>query len=311
MDRQQTIARISGCYIPLPTLFRDGDFELNLDGMRRHVRFLLDAGVREGNGVFLVGGGAGEFSTLSTDERLRLLDTVLAEAGGRVGVVLGVQSNDQREAVRLARGAKAAGAVAIQAAPPFYHPPTDDDVFEWIAALAAADVGIVFYTTYWTGYRTSLEMLGRLADVPQIVAIKWASPSYHEFEQGLRHFASRLAFIDNQLHFVFSHMLGARGVNLHPSNYWPTWGVKFWELLEAGRYREAQDEMTRVVSPYYDLCGEVARFTGGEGHIDKLCLELVGLDSSRCRPPTRDIRPQFRERIRKMLVECGTIEEKG
>lgn len=35
--------RIEGCYIPIPTLFRDGDLDLNLPGMKRHVRFLLVA----------------------------------------------------------------------------------------------------------------------------------------------------------------------------------------------------------------------------------------------------------------------------
>ena len=38
---------------------------------------------------------------------------------------------------------------------------------------------------------------------------------------------------------------------------------------------------------------------------DKLCLELIGLDSSRSRPPIRDIRPVYREKVRKMLKSCG------
>jgi hypothetical protein len=31
-------------------------------------------------------------------------------------------------------------------------------------------------------------------------------------------------------------------------------------------------------------------------------MELVGLPSSRCRPPTRDVRDAFRERCRAMMV---------
>jgi hypothetical protein len=34
-------------------------------------------------------------------------------------------------------------------------------------------------------------------------------------------------------------------------------------------------------------------------------MELVGLDSSRCRPPTRDVRQKFRERARQMMIESG------
>jgi 4-hydroxy-tetrahydrodipicolinate synthase len=208
--------------------------------------------------------------------------------------------------VALARAAQRLGAAAIQVSPPFYHPPTDDDVYEYVRAAAeAADVGVVLYATHWMGYKVTPPLINRLAELPGLVGLKWAAPHPYQYELGLRLFAGRLCVIDNQLEFVLSHMLGARGINTHPSNYWPEWGVRLWGLLEAGSYREAQGEITRVLSPYYDLCTEVAQFTGGEGHLDKLCLELVGLDSSRCRPPTRDIRPLFREKARAMLRQCG------
>lgn len=305
MDRTQLARRISGCYIPIPTLFRDGDLELNLPGMQRHVKFLLDGGIREGNSVLLVAGGAGEFCSLSLEERLRCAEAAVEAAAGKVGVILGAQTTNQKELVALARGAERLGCLAVQAAPPFYHPPTEDDVLEWLRAISdAADVGIVFYTTYWTGFRSSKDFLGRLADLPGMVAVKWAAPHHHLFEQGLRLFADKLLFIDNQLNFVFSHILGARGINLHPSNYWPQWGLRLWEHLQAGRYAEAQAEMTKVSSPYYDLAWEICEFTGGEGHLDKLCMELIGLDGGRCRPPTRDIRDRYRDRVRQMLRRC-------
>ena len=60
-----------------------------------------------------------------------------------------------------------------------------------------------------------------------------------------------------------------------------------------------------MYTPWEDIMAEIGKFTGGEGHLDKLCLELVGMDSSRCRPPTRDIRPLFREKVRQMLLKCG------
>jgi 4-hydroxy-tetrahydrodipicolinate synthase len=306
MNRAQVALRIRGCYVPIPTLFNDGDLELNLAGMRRHVRHLLAEGVKEGNGVILTAGGAGEFSVLSVDERLKIAEAVIEEAAGRVGVILGVGTTNQRELTALVKGAARLGAAAVQLAPPFYHPHTQEDVLDWVRAAGdAADIGVVFYTTYWTGFKTTVDYIGRLEELSNVVAIKWATPHVHDFEHALRLYASRLLFIDNQLQFVLSHMLGGRGINLHPSNYWPAWGIKLWDLLEAGRYQEAQVEMTRVVSPYYDLCGEVAQFTGGEGHLDKLCMELIGLDGGRCRPPTRDIRDQYRAKVRTMVQQCG------
>ena len=58
--------------------------------------------------------------------------------------------------------------------------------------------------------------------------------------------------------------------------------------------------------PFYKLWIEIEKgYTSGDGYLDKLCMELVGLDSSRCRPPTRDVREGFRERCRQMMLATG------
>jgi hypothetical protein len=76
-------------------------------------------------------------------------------------------------------------------------------------------------------------------------------------------------------------------------------------MLEAGRYADAQREMVRVCMPFMDLWVETEAYTGGDGYLDKLCMELVGLPSSRNRPPTRDVRELFRDKARRMLLDCG------
>ncbi len=149
------------------------------------------------------------------------------------------------------------------------------------------------------------ELLERLLQIPQLAAVKLASPSGSEFDAFLRQFAGRTCVIDNQLEFIKSHTLGARAINLHPANWYPAWALKFWNLLETRQYFEAQQEMSRVVGACYDLYGEIGKYTGGEGHLDKMCLELIGFDSSRCRPPVREVRDRFREQVRRMLLETG------
>jgi dihydrodipicolinate synthase/N-acetylneuraminate lyase len=306
MNKSQLAQRISGCYIPIPTLFRDDDLELNLAAMKKHVQFLIDGGAHEGKSAILVGGGAGEFPTMSVEERIRIAEAVVEAAGGKVPVILGVQTTSQRDLIALVKGAEKTGCVAVQASAPFYEVPTEDDVLEWLRAISDhSSVGIVFYATPWTGFHTSLNLVERLVAAPSVIAIKWFAPQRHVFELAMRKFAKHIMFIDNSLQYVFAHMMGARGINLHVSNYWPQWGQTFWEMLEAGRYAEAQREQTTVVQPYYDLCAEVAEYTGGEGHLDKICLEYVGLEGGRCRPPTRDIRPLFGEKIRQMAAACG------
>src|SRR5688572_8718703 len=87
----------------------------------------------------------------------------------------------------------------------------------------------------------------------------------------------------------------ARGFEAHMYNYWPQWGVQLTRLLNERKYEQVQETLVRVALPFYSLWVEIEQeFTGGDGYLDKLCMELVGLDSSRCRPPTRDIRPRYR-----------------
>jgi dihydrodipicolinate synthase/N-acetylneuraminate lyase len=306
MDRQTLIKRLGGCYLAVPTLF-DDDLSLNLDGMRHHVEFMLAGGIRENNAVLLVNGAAGEFPVLSIEERRQTVETVVRAAHGQIAVIVGAQATGTREACEIARHAQASGAAALQVSAPYYYLLTDDDVYEHFAAVAqsAPELGIVVYTTYWLTHRPSLQLLERLAEIPQVAAIKWGSPDIVEYQVALLRFAGRLGMIDNQLMPVFNQLMGGAGVNLHPALFWPEWGVKVWGLLEARRWDEAQAEVNRLLLPYYELSGEIGAYTGGEGHIDKLGLELVGLPGGRNRPPTRKLPPVFKERLRQLCLEAG------
>ena len=306
MDRASMINRLQGCFLALPTLF-EKDFSLNLEGMKSHVRFLLANGLREGNATFLVNGAGGEFAVLNVDERKKTAGAVVEAADGRIAIIVGCQTLSTRDAVEIAEHAQAVGAAAVQISPPFYYRHTDDDVYEHIAtvAKAAPDVGIVVYNTHWEGYAITPAMLERLVGIPQVSALKWGSPSMFEYQAVLQRFSTRVGVIDNQLLPVFSRMLGARGANLHPALFWPEWGAKLWTLLEDQKWLEAQDEVQRVLLPYYDILSDVAKITGGEGHFDKMGMELVGLPGGRNRPPTRELPPAFKQTMKDFMTRIG------
>lgn len=308
MNLETSRGDLHGCYVTLPTFFRDEDLEVDYAATRRHVRFLIERGLRTGNGVLLTCGAAGDFSTLTFDERVRVTQEVVEEAAGRVPVAMGAQTASTRELVELARAAERLGAGYIQVSPPYYFAHTDGDLYEHVAAAAeAADVGVILYNTYWTSAGLTVDSLDRLLTLPTVVGLKWAASDtgHMEFEQVITHFADRVSVIDNQMRFITSHMLGARMIELHPANYWPEWALHMWRLLEDGRYVEAQRELVRVGLPFMRLWSEMENYTSGDGYLDKLCIELRGLGSSRCRPPTRDVRDKYRERAQRLLIDAG------
>jgi dihydrodipicolinate synthase/N-acetylneuraminate lyase len=308
MDPGEARRRLVGCYVTIPTMFRDPDLAIDTDGIRRHVRFLIDGGLTTGNAVLLAGGAAGDFSTMTFDERITVAEAVVDEAAGRVPIAMGGQTTSTGELVRLVRAAERIGAEYVQVSPPFYFEHTEDDFYEHVVAGASAGrVGLILYNTFWTSLGMSSRMVERVAEIPNVVGLKWATPDIGTmaFEQVVTRFADRFSIIDNQMRYVISHMLGARSIEIHVANYWPQWAVGMWELLEKGDYVQAQRELVRVAMPFMALWTEMEAFTSGDGYLDKLCMELVGLPSSRSRPPTRDVRPSFRERAREMLLACG------
>ena len=55
MDTTQSRDRLTGCYVTIPTMFRDDDeLSVDLDAIARHVGFLIDGGCVTGDAVLLV-----------------------------------------------------------------------------------------------------------------------------------------------------------------------------------------------------------------------------------------------------------------
>lgn len=310
MNPAEAQARLQGCYITIPTMFGDdADLSVDHDAIRRHVRFLIEGGATTGNAVLLAGGAAGDFSTMTFEERVAVWQTAIDAADGEVPIAVGGQTTSTLELKRLISAAAVVGATYVQVSPPYYHSATEGDFLDHILAGAeAADIGLIVYNTYWTSLGLSSALVERLVDVPQVVSLKWATPdnAMMTFEGIVATFSKRFAIIDNQMRYVTSHILGARSIEIHQGNYWPQFAVGLWQMLERGEYAEAQRQMVKVCLPFMDLWVRIENeYTGGDGYLDKLCMELIGLPSSRNRPPTRDVRERYREQCRQMLLATG------
>ena len=103
MSQELLRENLKGCYITIPTMFSD-----------KNVRFLLDQGVKKGNGIILAAGAAGDFSTLSFEERREVALAVVEAADNKVPVTVGGQTTDTRELIKLAKMAEEVGAQYMQ-----------------------------------------------------------------------------------------------------------------------------------------------------------------------------------------------------
>jgi 4-hydroxy-tetrahydrodipicolinate synthase len=209
-------SRLQGCYVTVPTPFKDAsEFPIDETALRSYVRFLLDNGLTGNYATFLAGGAAGDFSTMTFEERRQVASIVIDEVGGQAPVAMGAQTTSTLELVRLAKTAQDLGADFIQISCPFYfqHGEADFEAFVREGAAAAPEVGIIVYNTFWTSTGLSFGLIERLSEVPNIVGLKWATPRTDamEFEDVTSHFSDRYTIIDNNLFFAYSAMpaLGA------------------------------------------------------------------------------------------------------
>ena len=304
MNYENLKKKLEGCYVTVPTPFKDiNNLPLNFDALKDYVEFLLANGLDRENCTLLFGGAAGDFSAMSFDERSSLAKEGSKIVNGRVPIALGGQTTNTQELEKLAIIAKDYGYDFLQVSCPFYFQHTQEDFLEYIRAAseAASEVGIILYNTFWTSTSVSNQLIERIKDLQNIVGLKWATPRTDamEFEDVTSTYSGRFTIIDNNLFFPYSAMkpLNATAFEVHMCNFWPEWGAKLINEVKNKNFEEIARMMVEEAMPFYKLWVEIETdYTSGDGYLDKLCMELAGLPSSRCRPPTRDVREKYRQR---------------
>src|SRR5205085_752143 len=146
---------------------------------------LVDWHVAEGTDGVAPCGTTGESPTLDHEEHEKVIAAVCEHAAGRIKVMPGTGSNSTREAIRLTRFAKKAGADGALMVGPYYNKPTQEGYYRHFAAVAeAVDIPIVLYNIPGrTGSNILPETIARLAAIPTIVGIKEATGSLDQASQ--------------------------------------------------------------------------------------------------------------------------------
>src|SRR5580700_4994836 len=166
--------QFAGVTVALITPFSKG--EIDFPAVRR----LVDWHIAQGTDCLAPVGTTGESPTLDHSEHERIIGAVVERARGRIKVMPGTGSNSTREALRLTRFAKRAGATGALMVGPYYNKPTQEGYYRHFATVAeGADIPIVLYNIPGrTGSNILPETIARLAEkLPTIVGIKEATGS--------------------------------------------------------------------------------------------------------------------------------------
>ena len=174
----QDLSRLAGSIPPLVTPFRGG--EVDYDAYAR----LVEHHIAHGTHGILVNGTTAEPSTLTVEERNRLVSVAIETAAGRVPVVAATGSQSLAESEILTQHAVAAGADALLIVTPYYIRPPQRGLVEYYLALAAN------HDTPWMIYHIP----GRTAvsvTLDTLREIRRRSPTF----VGMKHAVNDLSFV--------------------------------------------------------------------------------------------------------------------
>lgn len=135
--------------------------------------------VDNGSDGIVVAGTTGESPTLSDEEKIRLFRTVKETVGGRAIVLAGTGTYDTRHSVHLSKEAERAGCDGLLLVNPYYNRPSQDGLYAHFRTIAESTAlpCMLYNIPGRTGVNCAPETIARLADVPNIAAVKEASGS--------------------------------------------------------------------------------------------------------------------------------------
>ena len=157
----------AGVYTALVTPFRNG--EVDYEALKKLVELQIAGNV---SGIVPVG-TTGESPTLSPEEHLKVIETVVEVSAGRCQVIAGTGANSTQEAVYLTAEAKAIGADASLQVTPYYNKPTQEGLYRHFSTVAdKVGLPIVLYNVPGrSGVPIAETTVARLAKNPVIRAV--------------------------------------------------------------------------------------------------------------------------------------------
>jgi 4-hydroxy-tetrahydrodipicolinate synthase len=289
----------TGSGVALVTPFNK-DYSIDYDALRKLVRYQID----NGTDFLVVQGTTGESPTLSQDEKLQVLQTVIDENKGALKIVYGVGGNNTMDVGEKLKKVPV-GVDGILSVSPYYNKPTQQGIIEHFRYIATCtNLPIILYNVPG---RTGSNMLPsttlKLAEIPNLVAVKEASGSMEQIMEIIRLKPEGFGVLSGDDAITMPLIAaGADGVISVVANAFPK---RFSEMVHA-----SMDENLPVArKAHYDLLSITKLFfeEGNPGGV-KVSLNKQGLMEETMRLPLYPVSDSLRNRIQEETKNILKLE---
>jgi len=264
---------------------------------------IVDRAVDAGVHILVANGNTGEFYGLTIEEAERMVHAAAEHVAGRVPLIGGV-GRSVKDAQRLAKASRAAGAQAImvhQPPDPFVAP---RGVVAYVEAVAEAAEGLPLML-YLRNDGIGTAAIAQLCAIPGVMGVKWATPAPLRLAEAMRACDSRIVWVGG-LAEVWApplYAVGARGFTSGLINVWPERSVAIHAALEAGDYPRAM-QLIDGMAEFEAIRAEEMNGTNVTGV--KAALQVLGHDCGPTRPPSAwPLTDNQQKRLETMIAQRG------
>ena len=241
------LTKLEGIFTPLLVPLDDRG-QINEQELRRFVSWLIDRGV---HGLY-PNGSTGEFTRFTPEERRRIVEIVVDQAGGRVPTLAGAAEANVKETLGACEAYARMGARAVAIVAPFYYKLTPESVYAYFAELGRhSPIDLTLYNIPMFASPIDVPTIRRLAlEFPRVVGIKDSS--------GDLAFMMRMISAIRPQRPDFTFLTGWEAVlvpmlaigcdgGTHASNAVPEVTRRMYDLARAGKYDEAMKWQYRIL----------------------------------------------------------------
>jgi 4-hydroxy-tetrahydrodipicolinate synthase len=267
-------------------------------------RQLIEFQIENGTDVIVPCGTTGESATLDFDEHDRVIQVCIEQVAKRVPVLAGTGANSTQEAIELSLDAKKMGADGLLLVCPYYNKPSQEGIYQHYKKLAetVALPQVLYNVPGRTGVNMTADTTARLAEIPNIVAIKEASGDMTQIGQILAKAGDKIEMISGDDFLTYPMMaIGATGVISVSANAIPAQVKKMVTAAQQGDHATAR-------KLHLDLLDfHNAMFIESNPVPVKTTLALMGRLQMHVRLPLVEMQPANLEKLKGILQRYNLI----
>ena len=226
-----------GVFPALLTPFTQDD-QLDILLFEKNLQAQLDAGV---SGV-IIGGSLGEASTITSDEKEKLVKAAVNYVKGRIPVLMNIAECTTKDAVAQAKLAENWGATGLMLLPPMRYKSDERETVTYFKAVAqVTHLPIMIYNNP-VDYKieTTLDMFEELIVLPNIQSVKESTRDVTNVSRMKNRFGDRIKILCGVDTLAMEELcLGADGWVAGLVDAFPAETVAIYKLVKAGKIEEA------------------------------------------------------------------------